>query len=241
MEDLGGSLIVALDAMAFGASLAEVDLAEGRLVAIALGADLETAPAGAFTAAWHPDERALLETLPPRRARTWVGGRLALRRALGEGHDAQPILADDRGAPSLPAGVVGSIAHKDAVAVALASRDPDHRVGVDVEVAASLPSLRLTSKILGDDEAVELLRGSESARARALLLAFSAKEAIYKAIDPYLRRYVGFHEVRLRGEPVGYEVEPRLKTGETLRISARAFVAGDVILSVATARPCRGP
>jgi 4'-phosphopantetheinyl transferase EntD len=41
------------------------------------------------------------------------------------------------------------------------------------------------------------------ARAREVLLRFSAKEAIYKALDPFVRRYVGFLEVEVTPRPDG--------------------------------------
>jgi enterobactin synthetase component D len=225
---------IALGPRAYGTTLATLDLQEGRLVAIALGDEVDDHPPAETIEGFTPEERALVATFAPRRRRTWVGGRIALRAAL-DSAPSSPLLADDRGAPSLPQGVVGSIAHKEPIAVALASRAAGHRVGVDVELATRLPSLRLTSKILAAAEADDLLRGGDDDRARSLLLAFSAKEAIYKAIDPFLRRYVGFHEVRLRGDASAYDVEPLLKTSERLSIAARAWVAGDVVLAVASA------
>ena len=47
-----------------------------------------------------------------------------------------------------------------------------------------------------------------------MTLRFSAKEAVYKAIDPWLRRYVGFREVEVeldaQGEGRAHAVDPRL-------------------------------
>src|SRR5260221_277711 len=40
-------------------------------------------------------------------------------------------------------------------------------------------------------------------RGEELLFAFSAKEAIYKALDPFLQRYVSFHEVAVERHPDG--------------------------------------
>ncbi len=255
MAALVHALTIALAGTEFGATLAELDLEEGSLVALALGDDLEAHPPSQLVEAWPADERALLETFTMRRRRTWVGGRLALRRALGHAERAgspglsafatsSAILCDDRGAPSLPPGVVGSIAHKDPIAVAIAAplgpraaRGSSHRVGVDVELAIRPLSLRLASRILCPDEAAQLLTGTDDERSRALLMAFSAKEAIYKAIDPFVRRYVGFHEVKLRGDPSRYDVEPLLASGEGLDVEARAFVAGEVVIAVA--RACR--
>jgi 4'-phosphopantetheinyl transferase EntD len=231
VEDLGG---ISLSGAAFGDLLLDADLAEGRLVALALGDTVDAAPAE--DPGWHEAERAFAATLSPRRRRTWIGGRLAMRRAMGSTGGGAPLLSDDRGAPAVPEDVTGSIAHKDLVAVALAAPRSSARVGVDVELVAKLPSLRLVPRILDDDEAAELLQGDDAERARSLLFAFCAKEAIYKAIDPFVRRYVGFHEVRLAGSPSGYDVTSRVHDLD-LRIAARARIVGDVLIAVATATP----
>lgn len=239
MEDLGISLI----GVHYGASLLETDLEEGRLVVLGLGDDLEVEPDLQLVDGWPTAERMILDDLPVRRKRTWVGGRLALRRALAGraegdlGASQQSLVADDRGAVALPAGITGSIAHKDPVAVAIVARETERRIGLDVELVGRLPSLRIAPKVLDPAEIEELLgsQRSDGARALALVRAFCAKEAIYKAIDPFVRRYVGFHEVRLSGDPSRYVVEPALRMGEDLRIEARTFCAGDVVIAVARA------
>ncbi|MEA2700520.1 MAG: hypothetical protein QOI66_4791 [Myxococcales bacterium] len=155
-------------------------------------------------------ERAHAETLPPGRAVTWVGGRLALRaalHALGAGAgapdtDAAPILSDDRGAPVLPAGVVGSISHKDGLAVALASDDVGWRVGIDVELLR--PSRHdIAPRVLDPDERAALVGLDQAARRAEVLVRFALKEAVYKALDPSLRRYIGFFEVQTRRDEHG--------------------------------------
>jgi 4'-phosphopantetheinyl transferase EntD len=120
------------------------------------------------------------------RQREFVLGRSAMRAALGQD---VAILPDDRGAPVMPAGWIGSISHKGDVAAALIARDEGARVGLDLELAA--PSrLPIERRIL-------TARERESIVGARITLAFSIKEAIYKAIDPYVRRYVGFTEVEL--------------------------------------------
>jgi phosphopantetheine--protein transferase-like protein len=158
-------------------------------------------------------ERAHAETLPPGRAVTWVGGRLALRAALhalgadaaartAPDTDVAPILSDDRGAPVLPAGVVGSISHKDGLAVALASVEDGWRVGVDVELLR--PSRHdIAPRVLDADERAALVGLDEAARRAEVLVRFALKEAVYKALDPSLRRYIGFHEVQTRRDHQG--------------------------------------
>jgi len=160
------------------------------------------------------DERALASTWGARRRATFTAGRRALRGALvaagAVDHDAAPALAapilrDDRGAPVLPAPLAArfraSITHKDthaaAVVFAVADDEADLHVGVDLELDEGQARSRvdgIARQTLRDDEHA-LLPDDDDARRRAVLLRFSAKEALYKAIDPHLRRYVGFHEV----------------------------------------------
>lgn len=181
------------------------------------------------------------------RRRTFVAGRVALREALAHrGLDAdRPIDSDDRGAPRF-VGARVSISHKEDVAVGLVVADDDaQHVGIDVEDLAPL-KIDIAPKILTKDE-LESLEGAVRGGARRDALvrtAFSMKEAIYKAIDPVLRRYVGFREVEvLLGAPLGL-VRPRLclaRDGDALdaaRLSVESFPAPheDVVLSVARLR-----
>jgi 4'-phosphopantetheinyl transferase EntD len=99
-----------------------------------------------------------------------------------------PVLSNERGAPIVPAGMTGSISHKLARAAALIAMAEHGHVGVDLERAAPT-KLDIAKRILTANEA--RVAGSE------LLRVFAIKEAIYKAIDPIVRRYVGFQEVEL--------------------------------------------
>lgn len=133
------------------------------------------------------EEHALAERLGPVRRRELAAGRTALRSALGI---ETVILPDDRGAPQLPAGWVGSISHKGSRATALVAPSGAGFIGIDIEVAAA-PRMPIEKRIL---TAAEQRRISDP---REVTLYFSIKEAIYKAIDPIVRRYVGFTEVEL--------------------------------------------
>ena len=195
-------------------------LGHGRCVGVAIPDSPEDVEALAV-AALLPAERVTHARAPLPRRRTWVGGRAAMRCALARlGVDAPPIAVDDRGAPVLPPRVIGSISHKDAVAVALVAAGEGARIGVDVEIELGDPTRRLdvSSRILADDEQGELNMvappGSQE-RPREVLLRFSAKEALYKALDPFVRRYVGFKEVRVSPRPGGTAVVVlRLRDGE---------------------------
>ena len=159
-----------------------IELPHGTCVLVEL-ADLDAA-ARALSA----EEQAHAATLGAIRRREFVAGRTAMRLALGSG---VAILGDARGAPILPAGFVGSISHKGALAAALVAPAGVGPIGIDIELAAA-PRQDIARRILTEREAVAL-----PDRGRAVTLRFAIKEAIYKAIDRYLQRYVGFTEVEL--------------------------------------------
>ncbi len=153
-----------------------------------------------------PEELDLARPFKMRRLVPFVGGRIAMASAL-EAVDAIPehlsqrpsILATPRGAPKLPPGLRGSISHKADLAVALVDADPantDWQVGVDVENVV-LPRTDISRTILTARELALYQSVAESARAWELMARFSLKEALYKALDPYVSRFVGFQEVEV--------------------------------------------
>jgi enterobactin synthetase component D len=172
----------------------DLTLEHGRCVGVRIpGAD--AALDALVETALAPEEQSRAMGLPVLRRRTWVGGRAAMREALDRvGVRSHAVGADDRGAPILPAGIAGSITHKEGLAAALVAFEPRARLGVDVEMDVPR-SHDLSSRVLAEDEAAELASLDAVALAREVLLRFSAKEAVYKALDPWVRRYVGFKEV----------------------------------------------
>jgi 4'-phosphopantetheinyl transferase EntD len=159
-----------------------IPLAHGACVVVELGDE------AAALAGLAPAEQDRAAQLGPVRRREFIAGRTALHLALA---GDTPILSDDRGAPILPPGWVGSVSHKRALAAALVAPAGAGRLGVDLEVAAA-PRGDIARRVLTAREQAELTDGG-----RGVTLRFSIKEAIYKAIDPYVRRYVGFTEVEL--------------------------------------------
>jgi enterobactin synthetase component D len=185
------------------------DVPFGRLVGVTLPTEGEgeDGALAALEAAVSPEERAFAAGLRPARRATWLGGRVALRAALADiGVDAapgEPILTTSRGGPALPAGVAGSISHKATLAVALAARADDATtLGVDLELDRA-PRVDIGRRVLTAAERARLTSLSPEARARAVVVAFAAKEAIYKALDPWVGRYVAFTEVEVTRQEVG--------------------------------------
>jgi len=178
-----------------------VELPFGTCVGVALPEAAAFEPPGAL----HAGEAAFARGMPEATRAAWVGGRVALRAALAAvGVEAPgPILATPRGAPCLPAGAVGSVSHKRTIAVALAARasEPLATVGIDVEELRPLRA-DIARRVLTPDERAALPPDGP-ARDAEVLRAFSAKEAIYKALDPWVRRFVGFEEATLARAPDG--------------------------------------
>jgi enterobactin synthetase component D len=196
--------------------LFRLDLPHGRCVGVALPDD--AAPDGAVPpavlAALPEGERRHVEGLPPLRRASWVGGRIALRAALADlSFDAGPILATARGAPSLLPGARGSISHKEDLAVGLAARVTlpsdrgaggarDWHLGIDIERVGPNRA-DISGYVLRPEERARLPPPGDPRRDEELRFAFSAKEAIYKALDPFLGRYVSFQEVAVERRPDG--------------------------------------
>ncbi len=159
------------------------------------------------------------------RRRASGAARIVARGLLGDlGADAQaPLPRSPSGAPLWPDGILGSLAHDDAFAVAaVARRGRLAGLGVDVEPAEPLPP-DLTDLVLSAVEQVETEGDGVKRR-----LAFAAKEAVYKAIHP------------LDGTPLEYaDIEARIGEGRaTLRDGRRLRLvtfAGERLVAVALA------
>lgn len=141
-----------------------------------------------------PEEAEHAQSLRGYRQVQFVGGRMALRLALEQlGVRAGAMLPDERGAPVVPEGLAGSVSHKRTIAVAMAARSHLGTLGVDVEDYGP-PRPSIAPRVLRPEELAAVEAMPEDRRWFAILLRFSIKEAVYKALDPYVRRYVGFHE-----------------------------------------------
>ncbi|MGC6493648.1 MAG: 4'-phosphopantetheinyl transferase family protein [Myxococcota bacterium] len=142
----------------------------------------------------HPSERAHAETLSGYRQPEFVGGRLAMMQALRAiGAPPTPVLPNDRGAPVLPKDFVGSITHKKTIAYAMVARSHAGTLGIDLEHLAPNRS-QICAKVLRPEELAAIADLDDDPRWVETLKRFSVKESIYKALDPYVNRYVGFHE-----------------------------------------------
>ncbi|MEV0279498.1 4'-phosphopantetheinyl transferase superfamily protein [Streptomyces sp. NPDC050610] len=145
----------------------------------------------------HPAERELADALNGARRRDFVAGRHAAADAMRLLGRSGPVLRDGP-RPRFPPGVHGSVSHcQGGAAAALAGVGPRIAgVGVDVERLGRL-NPRTARLVLTPRERAGLLR--EPADAALLTVAFSAKEAAYKALCGLAaERDLVFHSVEIR-------------------------------------------
>lgn len=216
----------------------ELDLPHGMCVGVRIPDGLETLEPREI-AELAPAEVHHAENLRRLRRVTWVAGRVAMRRALGQATEPAPdrpaILPDGRGAPVLAPGLAGSISHKRTLAVAMVSDAAAGTVGVDIEERRPRIS-DIARRVLTSGELSQLSGLSGEERATAVLLRFSLKEAVYKAIDPFFQRYIGFREVAVFPDEAGNAtVELFFAARRRLRVEARWAIHGDHFLTSARA------
>lgn len=128
---------------------------------------------------------------------SFVGGRLALHAAMRHiGAPDVPVLPDPRGTPALPGDWTASVSHKRTLAIAMVGRGPAGTLGIDLENLAPA-RLGIAERVLRPAEQAAIASLPPDRAWIGLLLRFSTKEAIYKALDPYVRRWVGFEEAEV--------------------------------------------
>jgi 4'-phosphopantetheinyl transferase EntD len=177
------------------------------------------------------DEHALLDAeaatiaSPVAAARRASGAaRVVARELLARlGHAGFALRRGASGEPLWPAGVTGSLAHDDTVAVAAVGWQREIGiVGIDIEPAAPLPRDMLALVATPEE-----LPGIADDPLQGRLL-FAAKEAVYKACYPLDRVFLEFHDIEV--DLVGCKAVT--KTGRVValryRISSHVLVLAQV-------------
>jgi len=189
----------------------------------------------------QPDERTLANEMRAYRQVSWTGGRLALHQAvrhLGERGDSVP--SGPRGEPVLPRGIAGSVSHKRKLAVAIAARSSHGTIGVDLEDLG--PARKgIAERVLLQEELDAVATLPEERQWLAIVLRFSIKEAIYKALHPHVRRFVDFSEACVTPDIDGTaHVEMRLTQKEgPFKVEAFYYWLPGQVISTVRIRPGR--
>ena len=151
---------------------------------------------GAVPAMYSSEEEGLGPRAVPERRKLFALGRAAARDALTElGLSAAAIPRDPDGAPQWPAGIVGAISHTRAMAVAVVGRRADY-IGVGVDLEELDRGIREdVARLVCRPAEMDWVRGGNGSD--RLIMLFSAKEAIFKALYPIERVWLGFFDAEL--------------------------------------------
>ena len=168
----------------------------------------------------------LARAVPTRRLE-FLAGRMCAQRALQlAGFAGTPeVPMDGHRAPVWPSGYVGSIAHGSGTAWAVvASRAQYRGLGIDLEkIVTPATALALSGSVLRPEERV-LARTAGLSYELFLSLAFSAKESLYKCLNPITCAAFDFQDA---------EVLELTMSANLLRVALRTdlsneFKAGDL-------------
>ena len=186
------------------------DLPDTPLTAIQPDIEIVIGRIGVFDHAMSADEA---DTYRGSRRADFSSGRRVARLALERlGFDDTIERVDRR--PVWPDGAVGSITHAAGRAIAIVAQAASYRgIGIDLEALDSV-SEEVTERIAARRERPDCDGGGA--------LVFSAKESIYKAVNPIVGEYLPFRAVEVR-----WDLAARSFTAKTLEDRpSRMAVAG---------------
>lgn len=177
------------------------DLLPESVVAVeAYGGEVDGVPA---EAALYPEEEALVARAVAKRRREFAQVRSCARRAMEKlGVPPQPVLPGERGAPTWPQGLTGSMTHCEGYCAAALVRAADlASLGIDAEPHDRLPEGVLSAVALpAESERLDRL-AAERPEVHWDRLLFSAKESVYKAWFPLTRLWLDFSEADIELTP----------------------------------------
>lgn len=201
----------------------------------------------------HPDDRLLdcaeRALIGPgwsdRRRDSFILGRAASAEVVSRCNGVGPVLRGRSGEPRWPSGLTGSIAHKDALALAVgmcrarqcASSAFHESVGIDIELTHEQLPADAWDLFLGAHEMQAILRWRRQRLTRVLsslsrltlLIAFSLKESIIKAVTHACGAVMSFHS---------FSLEPTRNQGATCLVRLPAALPSmRLMLDFAIRRP----
>jgi 4'-phosphopantetheinyl transferase EntD len=190
----------------------------------------------------HPAEHELALRMAPLRRADFLAGRRALRRALaqaGLADDDSPILIGDRNQPRVRPGIAASVSHSGGIAVAVATTTRHFRsIGIDLELS-SLP-VKAAHLVLNEPERAWLADAEGAAdREYRLVAAFSAKEAVYKALDSSVGGGTPLRRIHTIPVPQGFVAWPA--TSRDIRLAVWVHPVGSGVLALAMLRAAPEP
>ena len=134
-----------------------------------------------------------------KRKAEFVAGRVVANDALRMlGYTDFSIAIGPHRSPCWPENVVGSISHCDEMAVAVAEGNERWAgIGVDVQELLMQDDLDAVLGVIATAQEHALLAALQLSLAHQLTLIFSAKESLFKALYPHVKRYLDFSDATL--------------------------------------------
>lgn len=175
-----------------------------------------------------PLPSSLARAVPKRQAEFLAGRYCAYKASAALNHPLTALAIREDRSPDWPTALIGSITHTTGIAACLTGLASHYRgLGVDMEWLVTEQSAEaLRSQIVTDTDKSTL--DAMADEKTGLTLLFSAKEAVYKAIHPTVRRYVDFKEVSCLAQHednLVFGCEPALRAElpgtETLKVNYR--------------------
>ena len=137
-----------------------------------------------------------------KRIKEFVGGRLCARAALRQLGAPEEVGMDIDGRPVWPSGYIGSITHTNTFVSAAASPTTELKgLGIDSEeVFDSFTASDLLPTLMRASEIRNLsLLNMVSDQRMLYTLVFSAKESIYKCLNPLVHQFLDFKDLEITG------------------------------------------
>jgi 4'-phosphopantetheinyl transferase EntD len=139
----------------------------------------------------YPEEQAHIARAVPHRRAEFSTGRHCARQALRAlGIPPAPIPVGRLHGPIWPSGLTGSITHDAGLCAAVVARLTQYRgLGIDLlDIARAVPIVESAKAILNAP-------GEEDSN---VVLRFSAKESVIKAVSAQMNRWLDFSEITIR-------------------------------------------
>jgi enterobactin synthetase component D len=134
-----------------------------------------------------------------KRQADFLAGRLMVQ--IAQQHlsvDTTQVGIGERRAPVWPIGQTGSITHSRGKVACIISTDPNALIGIDLEHIAKASALSAIEKTVLSAPEIERLHAQTCCDyATAATALFSAKEALFKALNAQAGRYFGFDAAKL--------------------------------------------
>lgn len=125
----------------------------------------------------------------------FLAGRYCARQALQQMGicPEETLKISQSKAPKWPAGVVGSITHTKNYAAAVVGKVTNWSgLGIDSEVIVDASKPSLIRHVCNDDEFEHLAKKHDICAEELFTLIFSAKESLFKALNPVVKKFFGF-------------------------------------------------